>query len=158
MAISTEWKERVRQLFPNLQEGVSLEFTSDVDLNYNCLAWAVSCNNKYFERGKGSFWPWDSIPDDTPDGWVEVCRIHGFVSIPIENIQFVPGIEKVAILVNEEGELHASRQGRNGWWKSKLGGWGPDIDHVGIDGLKGAYGNVVRLLQRVRPDWLLEEP
>ncbi len=59
MNISTEWKERVSKLFPQLEEGVSLEFTSEVDYNYNCLAWAVSCNTRYFEKATGSYWPAD---------------------------------------------------------------------------------------------------
>jgi hypothetical protein len=157
MAISAEWKERVRRLFPALEEGVSLEFTSEVDFNYNCLAWSVSCDTQYFENEKGCFWPWANIPDDTSEGWAQVCQIHGFVSIPVENTDFVLGIEKIAILENENGELHAARQREDGWWKSKLGGWGPDIDHVGLDEIKGAYGEVVRVLQRMRPDWLINE-
>src|SRR5450755_1791623 len=133
MDISIEWRKRVKRLFPDLREGVSLEFTSEVNFNYNCLAWAVSCDTAYFEIGKGCFWPWNNIPDDTAEGWAEVCRIHGFVSIPIENTDFIRGIEKIAILINQDGDLHAARQGRNGWWKSKLGGWGPDIDHMGLE-------------------------
>lgn len=154
MDISNEWKEKVRRLFPDLQEGTSLEFTSEVDPNYNCLAWAVSCNTRYFERGKGCFWPWDNIADDTPEGWAEVCQVHGFIPIPAQNTGFVFGVEKIAILVNAEGELHAARQDRNGWWKSKLGGWGPDIDHKELDQIKAVYGDVVNVLQRVRPDWM----
>ncbi len=157
MDISAEWRERVRRWFPNLEEGVSLEFTSEVDLNYNCLAWAVSCNTLYFEIGKGCYWPGDNIPDDTAEGWAEVCRLHGFASIPIENIDFVYGIEKIAILVNQEGDLHAARQGKNGRWKSKLGGWGPDIDHAELEQIKSEYGEVVQVLQRVRSDWMKDE-
>lgn len=152
MAISVPgyWREQVHKLFPDLQEGVSLEFTSPVDYNYNCLAWAVSCDTRYFENNKGCFWPWQHISDETPDGWVEVCKIHGFYAT--ENTEFIPGVEKIAILVNAEGDLHAARQGKNGWWKSKLGGWGPD--HVGLDGLVPAYGKVVHVLQRERRDWM----
>ncbi len=153
MDISPEWKERVKNLFPEFQEGINMEF-SEVDYNYNCLSWALSCNTRYFEKSKGSYWPWDHIPDDTADGWADVCRFHGFESIPVENTAFVPGIEKVAILIDKDGELHATRQNSVGWWKSKLGSWGPDIDHATIDGIKSTYGEVVHLLQKLRPDWL----
>jgi hypothetical protein len=156
MDISDEWKAKVGRWFPELEEGVSLEFTSDPDPNYNCLAWSVSCDSQYFENAKGSFWPWVHLDDDTPEGWAGVCELHGFQPIPIENIEFVPGIEKIAILVNEEGELHATRQWKNGWWKSKLGS-GPDIDHSGLAQIQSVYGKVVHLLQRVRPDWIEAE-
>ncbi len=78
MDISPEWKEKVRRLFPALQEGVSLDFTSEVDYNYNCLAWALGCNSKPFEKARGAFWGWPHIPDDTAEGWAQVCEIHGF--------------------------------------------------------------------------------
>ena len=153
MDISPEWKRRVQKLFPDLQEGVSLEFTSPVDYNYNCLAWALGCNTKPFENAKGAFWPWRHVPDDTPEGWARICQYHGFEIC--ENGDCVVGIEKVAILQDKEGNLHATRQDRNGKWKSKLGDMGPDIDHVGLGGLKNAYGEIVFFLERRRQDWEL---
>jgi hypothetical protein len=154
MDISPEWKQRVLRLLPDLQEGVSLHFTSPVDPNYNCLSWALGCNTLMFEKGKGSFWEWPHISDDTADGWAQLCQVHGFM--PIDNSDFVPGIEKIAILEKmDDGEvsLHATRQDKNGNWKSKLGAWGPDIDHVGLEALAPVYGRVVKLLERERPDW-----
>jgi len=151
MDISPEWKKRVQKYFPDLQEGVSLEFTSPVDYNYNCLSWALGCSTKPFENAKGAFWAWPNIPDDTADGWSRVCQIHGFSVTP--TAEFEPGYEKIAILENDEGDLHATRSDRNGKWKSKLGDSGPDIDHTGLDGLKHAYGKVVVVLRRRREDW-----
>jgi hypothetical protein len=153
MDISPEWRGIFAELFPELHEHLNFELTSEIDYNYNCLSWALSYSDKYLDNGKGCYWPWKNIPEDTANGWAEVCRLHGFESIPIQNTQFVPGIEKVAILANEEGDLHATRQSPNGWWKSKLG-TGPDIDHSTLDSIKIPYGNVVHLLQRVRNDWL----
>ena len=151
MDISPEWKERIRKFFPDLQEDVSLKLTSAVDPNYNCLSWALSCNTAYFQNSKGCCWPWPDVPDDTADGWATICKHHGFTDC--DSTDFVRGIEKIAIFQDDEGELHATRQDSNGWWKSKLGGWGPDIDHDGLDGLRSAYGSVVCVLQRARPDW-----
>jgi hypothetical protein len=151
--VSREWKERVRRLLPGLKEGVSLEFTSAVDYNYNCLSWALSCDKRPFENAKGAFWPWKDIPDDSADGWAKVCEVHGFTLTETENTDFVPGYEKIAIFQDAEGDLHATRQDRTGIWKSKLGDMGPDIDHVGLAGLEVAYGKVVRVLQRKRSDW-----
>ena len=141
----------MRRFFPNLQEGVSLEFTSPVDYNYNCLAWALGCNAKPFEKAKGALWEWPDIPDDTADGWALVCEVHGFSRT--ETSEFRPGYEKIAILEDDEGQLHATRNDENGRWKSKLGDQGPDIDHVGLGALQGAYGDVAIVLERHRPDW-----
>src|ERR1700680_2799862 len=117
--IPPEWRERVKKLLPDLEEGVSLEFTSKVAYNYNCLSWALGCDNITFENTKGCFWPWKNIPDDTADGWAQVCEIHGFIRT--DNTDFVSGHEKIAIFEDDEGDLHATRQDKNGKWKSKLG-------------------------------------
>jgi hypothetical protein len=150
--ISPEWRERVRHLLPGLQEGVSLEFTSPVDPNYNCLAWALSATFSAFENTKGAFWAWSDIPDDTAEGWAQVCQIHGFT--PTDNAEFETGHEKIAIFEDGDGDLHACRQDKTGRWKSKLGDLGPDIDHDGLTALEVPYGKVVRILQRKRTDWV----
>jgi hypothetical protein len=145
------WRERVGRLFPELEEGTSLEFTSEVDFNYNCLSWALGCNSLLFENSKGAYWIWPNIPDDTADGWAQLAEIFGFNRTT--NTEFVPGYEKVAIFEKEKGDLHAARSRRDGVWKSKLGILGPDIDHIGLSGLESAYGRVVVVLEKHRPDW-----
>jgi hypothetical protein len=149
--IPSEWKERVRRFLPDLKEGISLEFTSPVDPNYNCLAWALSFNFSAFENAKGAFWAWPDVPDDTAEGWAQVCQIHGFT--PTDNTEHVAGYEKIAIFEDADGDLHASRQDRTGRWKSKLGDLGPDIDHDGLTALEAPYGRVVRILRKKRDDW-----
>jgi len=129
-----------------------MEFTSEVDFNYNCLSWALGSNTLLFDKGKGAFWAWPDIPDDTADGWARVCEKHGFVRT--QDYGFVVGFEKVAILQDADGELHACRSDRNGKWKSKLGVRGPDIDHDGLQCLEYSYGKVVVVLQKHRPEWL----
>jgi hypothetical protein len=141
------------EVFPNLREGITFEYTSPVDYNYNCLAWALSAQFSSFEKGKGYFWAWSNIPDDTSDGWAKVCEVHGFVRLENLDISFQEGFEKIAIL--EQGEdLHATRQDRNGKWKSKIGEQGPDIDHDDLECLESGYGKVVVVLRRQRPDWV----
>ncbi len=146
-----------RKLLPvEFEEGVTFYFTSPVDPNYNCLSWALSSNTVFFDDAPGCVWPWKDIPADTPDGWAEFCQRHGFSLVEDNNTEFVSGIEKIAILENQDGELHATRLDRSGLWKSKMGGWGPDIDHVDLLTLRGCYGKVVRVLQKERPDWRVE--
>lgn len=151
--VSPYHRQLVKECFPDLVEGVSFEFTSPVDYNYNCLSWALSNNHDLLQEVCGGFWPWHHLDDDTVEGWTGVCQIHGFTPLDDLNTSLVPGYEKIAILENTAGELHATRSDRNGIWKSKLGD-GPDIDHDGLDGLAGTYGKVVRVLQKRRLDWI----
>jgi hypothetical protein len=124
--IPAEWKAKIPKLFPKLVEGGNFDFTSNVD------------------------WPWKHIPDDTVEGWVKVCELHGFTEA--DSKHFVPGYEKVAIFEDEDGVSHACRQDRSGVWKSKLG-VGPDIDHTSLSDLQHGYGQIARVLQKRRPDW-----
>jgi hypothetical protein len=142
--------------FPSLEEGVSFEFTSPVDFNYNCLSWALCYDTRYLDRGDGCHWPWDDASEETAEGWARVCEHHRFTIVATNDVSFVMGIEKVAILRNAAGDLHAARQSQDGKWKSKLGSWGPDIDHNDLESLAVGYGNVVFVLQKERPDWIKE--
>jgi hypothetical protein len=146
-------RKQIKENFPDLVEGISFEFTSPVDLNYNCLAWALSYDNRYLDRGNGCYWPWEDASEETADGWARVCEHHQFTMLPDKDVSFTPGVEKIAILRNSAGELHAARQNSEGKWKSKLGAWGPDIDHTDLKGLEEVYGQVVVVLQKSRPDW-----
>jgi hypothetical protein len=150
-------RSRMRTEFPDLIEGVSFDFVSPVDLNYNCLSWALSYENRYLDRGNGCYWPWDDASEETAEGWARVCEHHGFAIVPHSDTTFIAGIEKIAILRNDAGDLHATRQDATGKWKSKLGAWGPDIDHVDLKGLEKSYGRVVIVLQKSRPDWRKNE-
>jgi len=148
------WRELLPEQFPDLKEGVNFTQTSPVDPNYNCLSWAVALNFSAFKNEIGCYWPWKHIPDDTVEGWEAVLSLFGFVRC--ESSENRPGYEKAAILEDENGDLHACRQGRTGKWKSKLGELGPDIDHDDLHCLKNPYGDVVRIMERQRPDWLAE--
>lgn len=144
------WRKLFPALFPDLKEGTTFYFTSPADPKYNCLAWALSCNTQTFDNHVGCSWAWKEIPSDTAEGWATFCERHGFVRVLGNNIEFLPGIEKIAIL-EKDGELHAARQDGSGLWKSKMGEIGPDIDHTDLTSLRSVYGEVVHVLQRDRP-------
>ena len=150
ISISEQWRQNVRNLFPGLIEGVNFEFTSEVDFGYNCLSWALSINHSLLDDVAGGFWPWRDIPPDTADGWTELCRRHGFTLLAELDTTFNPAYEKIAIFEDNDGELHACRQEKDGVWKSKLGSMGPDIDHIELTALETCYGRVVRVLQKER--------
>ena len=76
-----------------------------------------------------------------------------------------PGIEKVAIYVDEDGvPTHVAKQLENGDWTSKLGDW-EDIEHKELDALasnnfgRSLYGSVALILQRtaISPSDLLAQ-
>jgi len=146
------WRQLFPSIFPDLKEGVTFHFTSPADPTYNCLSWALSCNTQNFDNAPGCSWEWKEIPSDTAEGWATFCERHGFARVLNTSTEFVPSIEKIAIL-EKDGELHAARQDRTGMWKSKMGEIGPDIDHTELTSLRTVYGEVVHVLQRERPDW-----
>lgn len=150
--IPEQSRQRIARQFPKFVEHVNFEFTSEVDYNYNCLSWALSRNDRLFENVKWGYWPWKDIPDDTAHGWFLFLQKMGFA--PCENASFEPGVERIAVLENEDREIHACRQIQSGVWKSKLGDMGPDIDHVDLECLKEAYGDVAYILAKRREDWL----
>lgn len=149
--IPERYKSYLRNQFPHLIEHENFEYTSEVDYNYDCLSWAIGA--KYlFQNIKWGVWPDPKIPDDTAIGWSQALQKVGFE--PCQDSSFVPGFEKVAILENDFGELHACRNDRLGIWKSKLGDMGPDIDHFDLDCIERCYGRIVYTLQRWRPEWI----
>ena len=135
-------------MFPDFAEGNNFEFTSEVDVNYNCLSWALGVNSYCFENARGATWPWKDIPDDTAEGWAAFLVKLGFT--PCTDDSLVEQVYKVAIMRNDDGDLHAARQEPDGRWKSKLGVWGPDVDHADLESLSPAYGEVVHLLCKKR--------
>lgn len=146
------WRKQFQTVFPGLREGVNFDFTSPADPNYNCLSWALSCNTQFFDNLPGCSWSWKDIPPDTAEGWSLFCQRHGFTIVDDNSVDFVEGIEKIAIM-EKDACLHAVRQDRNGMWKSKMGDLGPDIDHADLECIREGYGHVTHVLQRERPDW-----
>ena len=149
--IPEEYRTFVENRFTSLHEHANFEYTSEVDVNYNCLSWALSQNRVLFENEKWGAWPWKDIPDDTADGWARFLERLGYTRC--ETSDFEPKIEKIAIFENGDKDLHACRQVSAGVWKSKLGDMGPDIDHTDLDCLKPVYGEVIFILMKNRPDW-----
>jgi hypothetical protein len=125
------------------------------DTRYNCVAFAVGDFNNWWQympyRTGGYYWPPD-LRDDSLESWVEVFRLHGYESC--DNADFEPGIEKVALYVDSEGDTsHVAKQDvALGRWASKLGR-GHDIVHDTLELLAGdegsEYGRVAVIMKRV---------
>lgn len=144
-----EWKEA---RFRNLRRADYAK-TSDPDVRYNCVAWAVA-------RDQNRWWQ----PDDPDEHyWPEALpRVEDFQTYQTlfehfgfavcDDAQLEEGLEKIAIFVFEDGGFsHVALQLPNGRWTSKLGDW-EDIEHDGPACLEGGrYGHVAKIMSRRRP-------
>ncbi len=126
--------------------------TSDATRKYNCLAWAVSETNRWWDPTDPQyFWP-SSVPQSlTLDNVIKALDTRGFHPCKDDSLQ--TGTEKVAVygIAQANGRVrptHVARQLANGRWTSKLGD-DVDIEHKTPEDLSGPfYGEVVRYLSR----------
>jgi len=139
--------------FPRLAT-TGYRITSPRTFQYNCVAWAVADTARWWEPGRGLqhyYWPPELPRDHTLATYIQIFTASGYV--PCANADLVPGLEKLAIFVDSDGDpAHVARQLPSGAWTSKLGEW-EDIEHPALTALEGEiYGTVTQILQRPRPD------
>jgi hypothetical protein len=125
--------------------------TSDPTIDYNCLAWAVENNQKWFDPQRfciGYYWP-----KDIPRIWnmanvLMLLASYGYVE-NAENESFEAGYVKVAIYADSEGvPTHFARQVGPEKWTSKAGEL-IDFEHDNLECLICAdYGRVDRILKK----------
>jgi len=129
----------LRDLFPKLTED-NHEITSPQTIKYNCVAWAASDTQRWWQPG--SFWPVDSTRDDHGIGTL----IAAFEKVGYEvcdDGDSEPDVEKVALYGSALMYTHTARQLPDGRWTSKLGRL-EDITHDNTDVIAGSdYGEVV---------------
>ncbi len=60
---------------------------------------------------------------------------------------------KVAIYVDDDGDLAHAASGESGRWTSKMGLWAEDIEHEAREDVGGAdaYGTPAIIMRRLRP-------
>jgi hypothetical protein len=95
--------------FPLLASG-DYRITSDKDVRYNCISWAVGdIHNFWYDvEIRGYYWPPNLPSADTLDGWIGVFRMHGYSET--ESADLEHEYEKVAIYAGPEGPEHVARQ------------------------------------------------
>jgi hypothetical protein len=134
--------------FPNLTDG-SYEKKSPVDGDYNCIAWAVEEDDRWW-------WPVPSPFAYWPPGLPRVVTLDNFIVAfgileyePADNDLLEAGFEKVAIYADATGTpTHMARRRETGAWTSKLGPQ-EDIDHDTLEDLEGGvYGHVPQIIKR----------
>jgi len=94
--------------------------------DYNCIAFAADVQTDWWwpDANGDAFWPIQ---------WREVtvpCFIAAFRTLGYEVCRdgLESGFEKIAIYTLNGAPTHATKQLRDGRWKSKLGNW-EDIEH-----------------------------
>ena len=135
--------------FPNLKKH-KYKITSPVSPEYNCIAWVVGDNTKWWwpDMQYIAYWP-EYIPREISlDSFIRLFTSLGYMLC--EDEMFEKGYEKVAIFIDNTGvPTHTTRQLLNGRWTSKLGKY-IDIEH-GLKGLtNSSYGKVAQIMKRKR--------
>jgi hypothetical protein len=124
--------------------------TSQYDPKYNCIAWAAGDTQGWWEpdEGEDCYWPPDAPRESSLDGYIRAFESIGFTRC--DSSDWEPGFEKVAMVANETGPTHASKQLANGNWSGKLGVF-EDIEHV-LEALIGddfeEYGRIAQILKK----------
>lgn len=131
---------------------------SDVDPDYNCIAWAAGDVSRHWWPVSTStleppaYWPEGVDRDETLASFIAAFATKGYAVC--SDGDFDPEFEKVAIFGKgpECTPTHAARQLPCGRWTSKLN-VGIDIEHE-LDAVGGyealAYGSVVAFMARPR--------
>lgn len=119
---------------------------SQIDKNYNCIAWAAEDTKNYWWPLEGGYWPEGSPRALTLDAFVAAFKTKGYSLC--ENELYEDGFIKIAIFVRDDSTpTHAARQKSNGRWTSKCGKY-KDIEHD-LKALCGPiYGSVVCYMKK----------
>lgn len=137
---------QLKTQFPNLAAD-NHQITSNIDVNYNCIAWAMDENDVWWwpDHMNIAYWP-DEVPrEETIKAFTQAFLLKGYTQCNDSVLE--QGFEKIALYALNQKPTHASRQLANGHWSSKLGQF-HDISH-NIDALDDPeYGNVILYFKR----------
>ena len=103
--------------------------TSPATPEYNCIAWAAGETDRWWwpDPMRLGAWPPGVPRQETLEAFLQAYETLGYE--PCESDTLDPGVEKVAIYVDDAGRpTHAARQLPSRKWTSKLGR-AEDIEH-----------------------------
>ncbi len=138
----------INAAFPKiLAEGYRV--TSPKTNQYNCIAWAIEIDSKWFwpDQMGQFYWPSDIPREATLQNFELLYKKYGYEVC--DNSLAENGYLKIIVYVDSLGKpTHASRQLLTGKWTSKLG-QSQDIEHNTPDALFGdAYGNIGLVMKK----------
>lgn len=134
--------------FPKLSKS-GYQRTSPATIDYNCLAWALGYDNKWWEPDpyEVGYWPEGLPRDGSLATYLKACGSEGFRKCRTGDLE--QGYDKIAIFSRDGQFTHAARQLDNGRWTSKLGE-GDDITHD-LEGLNGDKYGQPTIFMKNRP-------
>lgn len=144
-------EDKIKLAFPQLGIDNKFKITSDVDPNYNCIAWALVFDNQFIWPNNltldGIYWPHELPRNEHIDTFIELFRYHGHEICDSPELE--SGFRKVALYVDVNMNCtHAARQKQDGLWYSKLGPQN-DIRHSTPESIEGqAYGKVYCIMRK----------
>jgi hypothetical protein len=126
--------------------GWDYDVTSAPTHLYNCIAWAVGDDKRWWEPCEDYYWPEGAPFEYTVDALVKAYELIGYEICEDDSYDSI--YEKVAIYVGRNGEKHAARQVDGLYWSSKLGCC-HDIQHP-LRALEEEYGPARVFMRRSR--------
>lgn len=146
-------QQEIELVFPSLNSS-NYQVTSSKTPNYNCIAWAVNVDNRWWwpDQQNQYYWPKDIPREETLSAFIKAYSLYGYSVC--NNLTYEKGFEKIAIYTNFQGKpTHAARQLTSGDWTSKLGKL-EDISHKDLNVVSGqVYGKVSVIMKRSNPDF-----
>jgi len=96
-------------LFPNLKAG-GYAITSDMNAEYNCIAWAAGDTQKWWEPfSERYYWPPGALNEYSLAAYSQAFAVYGYALC--DDSAPEAGFEKIAIYVDAQGiPAHAARQ------------------------------------------------
>jgi len=138
----------IENLFPLLQKK-GYKITSPSTIDYNCIAWAMNDNTKWWwpDLYDQYYWPPDISRESDLAAFINIYEKKGYKICKNKNHE--RGYEKVAIFTGIDNKpTHAARQISKDKWTSKLGNL-EDISHHSLKDIEGKeYGKVAVILKR----------
>lgn len=148
--------ERIKSLCPSITQN-DYQVTSKATNLYNCVAWVLDDEARWWEPvvGGGYYWPSSAeLGDYSIQAYTRMFEEQGF--LVCGHLSVEDGFEKIALYANADGEFtHVASQRISGRWSSKLGDW-EDIEHEDLAVLEGGpYGSARTVMSRKRTHSLL---
>lgn len=141
-------KNRIKITHPLFPGSANDPFTksSEPNIDYNCIAWSVADNSRWWWPHQDGYWPAGISKEVTLKAFIEMFESLDYKKC--ETYDLESGYEKVVLYVNHHNiPTHAARQLPNGNWTSKLGE-DIDVEHTLNSMNEGFYGNPVMYFKR----------
>jgi hypothetical protein len=138
---------QLEEWFPDIRQA-GYQITSEIDLGYNCVAYAAEDQTRWWEPFRpDAYWPDGVALDDTLEGFVVLFESLGFELC--DDADTEAGFTKIALYGTTDGDfLHVSRQLPTGYWTSKIGE-AEDIEHNTLEALNSVgYGQPLRFMRK----------